>query len=123
MLTFAVHKYLFVNDGHMAYAEQGRIGGGVRVAVGRVRLEFLGDRSGVVMGRQAAMDTVILIDSTDSMRRLIDRYKREALRLASLTLNTGGRIALFEYRDLKDPYELRMLCDFGCSLEEFSTER
>lgn len=57
-------------------------------------------------------DTAIVIDSTGSMHNLIDRYKSEALRLARETLDAGGRVALYDYRDLKDPYEPVERCNF-----------
>ena len=68
-------------------------------------------------------DTAFLIDSTGSMAGLIDEYKAEALRLATETLNAGGRVALYDYRDLADPYEPVPHCDFeSCTLEIFQDE-
>lgn len=68
-------------------------------------------------------DTAILIDSSGSMTSMIEKYKAEALRLATETLNSGGRVALFDYRDLRDPYELKQHCDFEtCTLEVFQEE-
>lgn len=68
-------------------------------------------------------DTAILLDSTGSMRRMINEYKAEALRLAAETLGSGGRVALFDYRDLDDPYDLKKHCDFEtCTLEVFQQE-
>ncbi len=68
-------------------------------------------------------DTAFLIDSTGSMGRLFESYKKEALRLAEKTLNIGGRIALFDYRDLQEGYELKEHCDFSnCTLETFTQE-
>ncbi len=68
-------------------------------------------------------DTAILIDSTGSMSSMINQYKAEALRLAQETLNSGGRVALYDYRDLGDPYEPVKHCDFTtCTLEVFQTE-
>ena len=65
-------------------------------------------------------DTAILIDSTGSMDSLIDRYKDEALRLAKKTLESGGRVALYDYRDINDEYEPRERCNFDtCTLESF----
>lgn len=65
-------------------------------------------------------DTAILIDSTGSMSGLIDQYKQEALRLAEKTLNSGGRVALYDYRDLNDPYQPIERCNFEtCTLETF----
>ena len=66
-------------------------------------------------------DTAILIDSTGSMSDLIDSYKKEALRLATETLESGGRVALYDYRDLKDPYEPVEHCNFDtCTLDSFT---
>ncbi|MBR3168853.1 cutinase family protein [Candidatus Saccharibacteria bacterium] len=65
-------------------------------------------------------DTAILIDSTGSMSGLIEQYKAEALRLAKKTLNSGGRVALFDYRDLDDPYEPTEYCNFEtCTMDSF----
>ena len=65
-------------------------------------------------------DTAILIDSTGSMGGLINQYKQEALRLAEKTLNSGGRVALYDYRDLNDPYQPIERCNFEtCTLETF----
>ena len=63
-------------------------------------------------------DTAILIDSTGSMKGLIENYKNEALRLAEKTLAGGGRVALYDYRDLNDPYEPVEHCNFEtCTLD------
>lgn len=65
-------------------------------------------------------DTAILIDSTGSMEDMIDGYKVEAMRLAKETLDSGGRVALYDYRDLDDPYQPVKHCDFDtCTLETF----
>ena len=65
-------------------------------------------------------DTAFLIDSTGSMSGMIEKYKAEALRLATETLESGGRIALYDYRDLSDPYTPVEHCDFEtCTLETF----
>lgn len=66
-------------------------------------------------------DTAILIDSTGSMSSLISKYRNEALRLAEKTLNAGGRVALYDYRDLADPYGPVERCSFEtCTLETFT---
>lgn len=65
-------------------------------------------------------DTAILIDSTDSMDDLIDKYKAEAMRLAEKTLKAGGRVALYDYRDLVEGYVPVERCNFQtCNLETF----
>lgn len=64
-------------------------------------------------------DTVILIDSTGSMHELIRQYKREALRLAKESIAKNGRVALYEYRDLQDPFEPVVHCSFNdCTIEK-----
>lgn len=68
-------------------------------------------------------DTAFLIDSTGSMSSMINSYKAEALRLATETLNSGGRVALYDYRDLGDPYTPVEHCNFEtCTLEVFENE-
>ena len=68
-------------------------------------------------------DTAFLIDSSGSMSGLIEQYRTEALRLATETLENGGRVALYDYRDLDDPYEPVAHCDFEtCTLEIFQNE-
>ena len=68
-------------------------------------------------------DTAFLIDSTGSMSGMIESYKAEALRLATETLNSGGRVALYDYRDLGDPYTPVEYCNFEtCTLEVFENE-
>lgn len=68
-------------------------------------------------------DTAILIDSTGSMAGLIEKYKAEALRLAKKTFDAGGRVALYDYRDLNDPYQPVEHCNFTtCTLEVVERE-
>ena len=68
-------------------------------------------------------DTAILIDSTESMERMINKYKSEALRLATETFSKGGRVALYDYRDLSDPYQPIEHCNFEtCTPELFESE-
>ncbi|MCQ2049752.1 MAG: cutinase family protein, partial [Candidatus Saccharibacteria bacterium] len=68
-------------------------------------------------------DTAILIDSTGSMSGMIEKYKSEAIRLATETLNNDGRVALYDYRDLADPYEPHEHCNFEtCNLDLIKSE-
>lgn len=65
-------------------------------------------------------DTAILIDSTISMGSMIEKYKTEALRLAKETLESGGRVALYDYRDMREGYIPHERCNFEtCTLETF----
>lgn len=66
-------------------------------------------------------DTAILIDSTGSMEWMIAQFKDEALRLARETFEKGGRVALYDYRDLSDPYDPVARCNFEtCTAENFA---
>lgn len=67
-------------------------------------------------------DLAILVDSTGSMNGIIDSYKNEAKRLAKKILDQGGRVALFEYRDLAEGFTTQKLCNFGATYEEFVTK-
>ncbi len=64
-------------------------------------------------------DAVILIDSTGSMSGLSNYFKDRALRLAQDIVKQGGRISLYDYRDLIEDYHPHRLCDLGCSLDDF----
>lgn len=64
-------------------------------------------------------NVVFLIDSTGSMMNSIDRYRNEAKHLAREVINIGGRIALFEFRDLADPFMTVQHCDLACDYNTF----
>lgn len=65
-----------------------------------------------------AHDTAILIDSTISMTDLFAKYHDEALNLARKTFAAGGRVALYDYRDLQESYHPVKHCDFDtCTME------
>lgn len=63
-------------------------------------------------------DTAILIDTTNSMSDLIEMHEEDILKLARETFQLGGRVALYDYRDLNDPYQPVQYCDFEtCTIE------
>lgn len=100
---------------HTAYVAEGLYEDASRVIFDKITRAF-----GLENKVSSPHDTAILIDSTGSMAGLIEEYKAEALRLASETLNSGGRVALYDYRDLGDPYEPVKRCDFNtCTLANF----
>ena len=69
---------------------------------------------------KAKHNVVFLIDSTGSMASFAKFYKAEAIKMAKEVVSGGGKIALYEYRDLRaDSYGARQLCDFNCNLSEF----
>ena len=66
-------------------------------------------------------NVAFMFDTTGSMSSLINNYKQEALRLATEVYKNGGKIALYEYRDLADPFPPRLKCNFEtCTVESFT---
>ncbi|MBR3115989.1 cutinase family protein [Candidatus Saccharibacteria bacterium] len=103
---------------HVAYIADDLYEDASRVIFDKICMAF-----GVENTVSSPHDTAILIDSTGSMASMIDSYKAEALRLAEETLASGGRVALYDYRDLGDPYEPVKHCGFdSCTLETFEAE-
>ncbi len=107
-------SYLSIND-HTSYISDDLYEDAAKVIFSKIVDSF-----GLDSRVASIHDTAILIDSTGSMRSLINQYKDEAYRLATETLESGGRVALFDYRDLNDPYPLKERCNFDtCTLELF----
>ena len=105
---------LSISD-HSAYVEDELYHDAAKVIFDKICKSF-----GVKNKITSPHDTVIMLDSTDSMMSLIDSYKTEAKRLARETFESGGRIALYDYRDLNDPYEPVEHCNFDtCTMEVF----
>lgn len=110
---FCSSKYSI--SSHTAYVEDRLYEDASKLIFSKVAAEF-----GFKNDYTSPHDTAILIDSTGSMRNLITRYKAEALNLAKKTLSSGGRVALFDYRDLADGYVPVEKCSFKtCNLETF----
>jgi len=100
---------------HTNYAEDGIYEDASRYIFSKIGAEF-----GISNKYTSPHDTAILIDSTGSMSGLIAKYKAEALRLAEKTFETGGRVALYDYRDLEDGYVPVERCNFEtCNVESF----
>lgn len=100
---------------HTSYVEDGLIEDASKFVYARIAKEF-----GIKDKYTSPHDTAILIDSTGSMSGLIDKYKEEATRLAKQTLESGGRVALYDYRDIDDDYVPVERCSFEtCNMETF----
>lgn len=100
---------------HTSYIEDGLYEDASRFIYAKIAAEF-----GVKGKYTSPHDTAILIDSTGSMNALIDDYKEEAMRLAEQTLEAGGRVALYDYRDVEDEYVPVERCNFEtCNMETF----
>ena len=107
-------SHLSISD-HVSYVSEKLYEDASRVIFDKICQNF-----GLINTVSSPHDTAILIDSTGSMSGMINSYKEEALRLARETFEIGGRVALYDYRDLDDPYHPIQHCDFAtCDLETF----
>ncbi len=110
-------SYLNIDD-HVSYVSNNLYEDATRTIFSKV-IDFFGLDNQVL----SPHDTAFLFDSSGSMSDIIDKARRRALKLAADTLESGGRIALFDYRDLDDPYEPVKHCDFeDCTFEKFESE-
>ena len=110
-------SHLNIGD-HLAYIDDGLYEDASRVIFDKIT-KFFGLENHIT----SPHDTAIIIDSTGSMASLINKYKNEAFRLAKETLESGGRVALYDYRDLDDPYQPVEHCNFEtCTLETITRE-
>ena len=110
-------SYFSINS-HVSYVSDGLYEDASKMIFAKITSVF-----GIENEYVSPHDTAILIDSTGSMAGLIEKYKAEALRLARKTLESGGRVALYDYRDLNDPYQPVEHCNFTtCTLEKFEYE-
>lgn len=103
---------------HTSYIEDGLYLDAAKVIGAKVAEAF-----GTKLNFVSSHDTAILIDSSWSMRPILEDVKTEALKLAQKTLESGGRVALYDYRDLSDGYSPVKHCDFEtCTLAIFERE-
>ena len=110
-------SHLSLND-HLAYISDSLYEDASRVIFDKITAHFNLDNTVT-----SPHDTAILIDTTSSMGELIEKYKMEAFMLARQTLENDGRVALYEYRDLADPFEPVKHCDFDtCNLDVIITK-
>ncbi|MDR1032875.1 MAG: cutinase family protein [Candidatus Nomurabacteria bacterium] len=113
-------KFLSDMDGHGKYKASLGIPYALNIITVRL-MDVFPSQFGIKPGGEAPspekpkipkMDTVILIDATGSMFPYIDAFKQEAIRLANITYDAGGRVALAIYRDTEiDPRdEVSIFC-------------
>lgn len=111
---FFCSSHLNIGD-HLAYTSDGIYAEASKTIFDKITQAF-----GIENLYVAPHDTAILIDSTWSMRPIMRNIKDNALELAEATLESGGRVALYDYRDLNDGYEPVEHCNFDtCTLETF----
>lgn len=89
-------------------------------AAAKIKQRLSQEFPGKLTDDTATRNLAILIDSTGSMGSMISRYKNEAEKLAKQVFDEGGKVALYEYRDLNDPFTPVRHCDYSCSYDEFS---
>lgn len=106
--SYLVSDYTKILDGHHEYSTDGSYAYAARKAEMAAR---------IADGETVYHDLAILIDTTASMSKYLNKYKKQALDLAKKTIEKGGRVALFEFRDVED-FPTRMVNDFDDSLEE-----
>lgn len=105
----------FSVNAHTSYVSDGLYADASKLIFDKICKSF-----GILNTFLSLHDTAILIDSTGSMENYLHDYKREALNLAEKTLNSGGRVALYDYRDLGDPYNVNEHCSFDtCTMDSF----
>ena len=63
-------------------------------------------------------DLAILLDTSESMVEMLDTYRTEAERLADRVYASGGRVALYEFRDIKFDGSPIERCSFECNRDE-----
>lgn len=110
-------SYLSIDD-HTSY-----VGDNLYEDASKVIYDKIADAFSLEKKNFAVHNTVIMIDSTKSMQPLIDQYKAEALRLTKLTLDGGGKVALYDFKDLSEEYGPIKHCDFEtCTYERVRAE-
>lgn len=110
-------------DDHTAYISSNLYRDAAVTIARKVRQQFA-DRFNTIIsaGRLALHEVAIVIDTTSSMSSMISAYKNEAQKLATSVKSGGGRVALFEYRDLKEDFVPTELCDFSCTVDELNSQ-
>lgn len=64
-------------------------------------------------------DVVFMLDGTGSMKDVMPEYRPELKNLAKQVFESGGRVAVYVYRDSIDSDTTYELCNFGCSQADF----
>lgn len=105
---------------HTAYTSSNLYRDAARVIARKLTLAFANHNALPGMFRTAKHEVAFVIDTSISMYEVIDQYKDEAKALATQVKADGGEVALYEYRDLWDNFQPRQLCDFSCSVDDFS---
>ena len=110
-------SYLSISS-HVSYTTDGIYADASKLIFAKIT-----EAMGVSNTYVSAHDTAFLIDTTGSMAKHIAKYRAEALRFAKETLEAGGRVALYDYRDIADGYRPVKHCDFEtCDLATFQRE-
>lgn len=101
-------------DDHTSYVKAGLYEDAARFIFDKVAKTF--DFKNTI---SSPHDTIIVIDTSGSMGELIGKYTKEAIRFSKETFARNGRVALYEYRDLNDPFIPIEHCSFEtCTIEK-----
>lgn len=103
-------------DDHIAYANNGFYAEAARKIKTRLKAMFPNAFPIATINPWAAAthNVAFVIDTSISMVNYLKGYRKTAAALSQTILDQGGKVAVAEFRDLDDPYEPRLLCDFGC---------
>lgn len=112
---------------HLAYADEGFYLDSAKKIREKLAVLFPEKFPETAVDTTVKRNTVLLIDATGSMRSKIDRFTAAALKITKDTLDNGGEVAVFTYRDINPALEgsadwqkPHLLADFGSSYDEIA---
>ncbi len=111
-------------DDHVAYTSDGLYASAARKIKTRLKQTFpeAFANSQPKPWASAAHNVAFLFDTTVSMVNYLKGQTRGVQSVASKVIADGGSVAIAEFRDLDDPYEPQVLCDFGCTESEIANK-
>lgn len=103
---------------HLSYKSEGMYDSAAKVIVNKLAAAF--PTKTITQTSLSDYDVIFMLDTTGSMSSHIQKYKQRAIELAEKVVSGGGRVGLYDYRDLSDGYHAKKRCELGnCSLAEF----
>lgn len=106
---------------HTSYIDSGLYIEAAITITRKIQASFPGQTADIVLPNVSdnVHNLAIIIDSSGSMSKMIGDYKAEAKKLAKKVFSSGGKVALYEYRDLADPFMTIQHCDYSCDYDAF----
>ncbi len=109
-------------EDHTSYASSGKYRRAAEVIADKIQVEYPKLNIKTIKKSNSGVHNVaFLMDTTGSMESMLEKYRAEARKIAQEVLRTGGKIALISYRDLSDPYDPVLECDFQCNYAQFNS--